>query len=287
MTVGGQSLSLFTDTGGGLEIFPSTIKRPNLKVRKIEMDGQITDAASLPSFAPGNSIPAVATPGGLLPVAAEDNGPGTFIVHGHDGLLGQAWFRGRTWTFDYPEHRLLLRAPGDLPPHTPRQVIPLGFQTNAAGVRQTNYPRLQVQVAGMTLDLLFDTGASTQLEPKARQAIHDGRPAVRATSFIVASVFDRWHHQHPNWRIVEHAEEGTGEAMIEVPQVQVAGDIIGPVWFTRRPDPNFHEFMSQFMDKQIDGALGGNALRHFCITVDYPKAIAVFERPSVIGRNKS
>jgi hypothetical protein len=52
----------------------------------------------------------------------------------------------------------------------------------------------------------------------------------------------------------------------------------GPVWFTRRPDPNFHQFMSQFMDRQVEGALGGSALKFFRVTVDYPRAVAVFER---------
>lgn len=68
-------------------------------------------------------------------------------------------------------------------------------------------------------------------------------------------------------------------SMIEVPTVSVAGHSIGPVWFTRRADKNFHEFMSQWMDRKVDGAIGGNALRYFRITIDYPNAVALFERP--------
>lgn len=45
-------------------------------------------------------------------------------------------------------------------------------------------------------------------------------------------------------------------SMIEVPTVLVAGYSAGPL-FTRRPDKNFHEFMSQWMDRKVDGALGG------------------------------
>lgn len=66
--------------------------------------------------------------------------------------------------------------------------------------------------------------------------------------------------------------------MIEVPEISVAGYTVGPVWFTRRPDKNFHEYMSQWMDKRVEGALGGNALYHFRITIDYPRAVAVFEK---------
>ena len=70
----------------------------------------------------------------------------------------------------------------------------------------------------------------------------------------------------------------TPKAMIEVPNVTVAGYTIGPVWFTRRPDKNFHEFMSKFMDRKVEGALGGSALRYFRVTVDYRNAVAIFER---------
>ena len=37
--------------------------------------------------------------------------------------------------------------------------------------------------------------------------------------------------------------------------------------------------MSRFMDKTIEGALGGNVLRSFRLTVDYPGAAAYFEKP--------
>lgn len=93
-----------------------------------------------------------------------------------------------------------------------------------------------------------------------------------------ASTFEKWRTRHVDWRAIEQAEVTTGEAMIEVPEITVAGHRVGPVWFTRRSDTNFHEFMSSFMDKRVDGALGGNALRFFRITVDYPNGVAVFER---------
>ena len=64
--------------------------------------------------------------------------------------------------------------------------------------------------------------------------------------------------------------------MIEAKEVSIGGHAIDTVWFTRRPDKNFR-VMSESMDKAIVGALGGSALRHFRITVDYPGAIAVFE----------
>jgi hypothetical protein len=77
--------------------------------------------------------------------------------------------------------------------------------------------------------------------------------------------------------VITNADETVpGMAMIEVPEIQIAGFRVGPVWFTERPDPNFHQFMSQWMDRQVDGALGGNAFRFFRVTVDYPAAVAHF-----------
>lgn len=33
------------------------------------------------------------------------------------------------------------------------------------------------------------------------------------------------------------------------------------------------------MDQQAEGALGGSALHFFRVTVDYPNAVAAFEKP--------
>jgi hypothetical protein len=63
---------------------------------------------------------------------------------------------------------------------------------------------------------------------------------------------------------------------IEVPDVVIAGWSAGPVWFTERPDTNFHDFMSSMMDKQVEGALGGNLFDHFVMTVDHAQAKAWF-----------
>ncbi len=153
-----------------------------------------------------------------------------------------------------------------------------GFKTNANGQRALNFPRLQAVIDGETLDLLFDTGATTFLSDTALAALRDNGASARATSFITTSTFEKWRKRHPDWRVIEQAERTTGEAMIEVPGVTVAGYTVGPVWFTRRADKNFHEFMSGFMDKRVEGALGGNVFRHFRVTVDYPNAIAIFEK---------
>jgi hypothetical protein len=294
MTQDGEPVLLYTDTGGGLFFSTTAAERLGLTVSPIEADGDgvdvdlrsNVDSILLPPFSWDAWIPPPEVLGGRMPVRA-DAGKNAF---GADGLLGQGWFKGRVWTFDYGEGQLFLRAPGDLPKHEAVHGVPLFFQSNAAGERGANYPRITVKIDGELVDLLFDTGATVTLSAAALTTIGDGRPATRATSFISKTTFDKWAEKHPDWRKIEGADtsvscsgstrdcSAAGEAMIEVPAIEVGGFSVGPVWFTRRADKNFHEWMSQWMDKKIDGALGGSALKYFRVHVDYPRGLAVFEK---------
>jgi hypothetical protein len=276
VTIEGNKLSFFTDTGGGLFVFSDVVDRLKIPILKFEENGRPLEYIELPKFKEGTSIPPPLGSRGRLFVFTA--GQRRSLDRDWSGMLGQQWFADRVWTFDYPNKRLLLRSDGDLPEGDARHRVTLGFQTNAAGKRTTHFPRIQASIDGETLDLLFDTGASTELTETALAALSDKRPAIRATSFITANVFEKWRKRHPQWRVIEGAEKGSNEAMIEVPKIEVAGYAVGPVWFTRRADKNFHEYMSQWMDKRIEGALGGNALYHFRVSVDYPRALAVFEK---------
>jgi hypothetical protein len=273
-TTDGQMLTLYTDTGGGIFISEAVVRRLKLSVTKVEGDGgELLDRARLPAFSPEASIPPVEDSGGRLWVMPADR------AQELEGMLGQVWFKDRVWTFDYPGQMLWLRAPGDIPAHDPTHRVPLGFPVGSNGQRQTNFPRIQIRVDGETIDLLFDTGATVYLTDSALEELDDGRPAQRATSFITQTTFDRWQRKHSGWRVVTEADQTVaGAPMIEVPEIEVAGFLVGPVWFTRRPDAAFHQWMSQWMDKRVDGALGGSALRYFRVTVDYPNAVAIFEK---------
>jgi hypothetical protein len=97
-----------------------------------------------------------------------------------------------------------------------------------------------------------------------------GRRATCASIALVVMIVSQ------EWRVIEGGDTLLDEAMIEARGVSIAGREIGNVWFTRRTDQNF-EWMSGFMDRAVDGAIGGNALRFFRVSVDYPGAVAVFE----------
>jgi hypothetical protein len=192
-----------------------------------------------------------------------------------DGIIGQAWFAGHVWTWDHPAQHFILEA-ADFAPPKDAHSTPLTFKTEAGGARATNFPRIVVKIDGADVPLLLDTGAETYLTPAALAALNDGGPQFRATSMIVASLFDAWHTNHPDWRMIDDAQTTTHSAMIEVPRVEIAGVAVGPVWFTKRSDDAFHKFMSSMMAAQVEGALGGNALGHFRMTIDYPRAMAWF-----------
>ena len=190
-------------------------------------------------------------------------------------MLGEAWFGGHVWTWNYPAGKLRLE--GSDWKSAPTAIrVSLGFPVDKKGNRDDNFARIAIGVDGKRFDVLLDTGATTTLTTEALKTCADNLPAERATSFVVDTQFQAWHKAHPDWRVIEQAEAGTKAAMIEVPQVEIAGSQVGPVWFTWRADKNFHEFMSGMMDKQVEGAIGGNALSHFVMTVDYLGAAAYF-----------
>lgn len=285
----GERLLFYTDSGGGMNMLLAPVAgRLELVPEPAEVDGQKIGLVAWQELFPGSPVPPpqpAAPFGGKISVLPWEerirdfHPPDTSGQPRDAGFLGSYWFADRAWTFDYPGRRLFLRSPGDLPPHVPEHRAPLGFQTGPNGKRTSHFPRLQAIVDGETLDLLFDTGATTRLTPSALAAIGDGKPADRAASFIIASIFERWRQKHPGWWVIEQADQFTNEAMIEVPEVSLGGHTIGPVWFTRRKDTNFTEYISQWMDRPIVGALGGSAFRYLRVTADYPGGLAVFEKP--------
>jgi len=276
----GRRLTFYTDTGGGLFLYRDAAERFGLTITNVAEPGKEPFyVAALPTFRTDATIPLPDWRKGRLPVVTKEARSHDFSSTIHeDGMLGQEWFAEHVWTFDYPGKRLLLREPGDVPKVPAAHRVELGFQKDETPPPPLDFPRIRAEIDGQDLDLLLDTGATLELSEAAAASLKDRGARIRATSFIVASTFDDWVRRHPDWRVMPDADVFQKEAMIQVPSVKVAGYEVGPVWFTRRADKNFHEFMSRFMDKTIEGALGGNVLRAFRLTVDYPKAVAYFEK---------
>ena len=268
----GAPIRLFLDSAGGAYLDRSAVMRLKLPIIATkDDDGEPMEGVTFPKFAdPQIPVPEVDP----YPVTAEEDD-----LDDGDGMLGGTWFAGKTFAFDYANGRMTLRAPGDLPNVAAQHRIPMGLARDNNGKPISPYGRIQMVVDGETIDMLFDTGATTALTPAAVTAL-GGRNRQRATSFITQNVFDRWHKRHPEWRMIEKADaiKGSDLPMIEVPKIAIAGYEVGPVWFTWRPDSAFHEFMAQWMDKPSEGALGGSALHFFRVTVDWITGAATFER---------
>lgn len=290
VTMKGDALRFYTDTGGGSNLLcRDAARRLHLPLEALPPDEELgaelgDDLArtQLPPFADGKGIPSNA------------DGDGSFLVHDckgvgrasaaslGEGLLSQHWFAGRTWTWDYPARRLALEGPDWTPPKGSRPT-PLGFRGTDGSGPAFHMPRVTVRIDGKAIDLLLDTGATGSPTKDALAAQPTPAPVngARATSFIAKGTLDAWHAAHPDWPLVEQADDLFAPRFvaraIRVPAVEVAGWTVGPVWFTERPDKTFREFMSRMTDRPVEGALGGNALSHFRMTLDYARATAHFE----------
>lgn len=274
----GGHIRFWTDTGGGGTILYDRAAA-RLKLATKPMTGPIADDLPPGSLQLAGPIPirggAFPTPPAPVLVGADQLAQ-MGLPSDSDGNIGQNWFAGRIWTWNYPKGILTIE-PGNWRPPVGAHVIPVGFRKAAQGRPALHFPRITIDIAGEPVSVLLDTGATTVLTAEAAKAI-DGGPRLRATSMITASRIRAWRSAHPDWLVVEKAQGGTGSRMIRVPDVKVAGLQLGPVWFTERADKNFTEMMSSSMDAPVEGALGGNAYRDLMMTIDYRQGRAAFSR---------
>lgn len=294
----GTFLRFFLDTGGPRDnLLSSTVHRLHLtrEIRPMEEDSvswvripatiarQLSPALRTNDWldpAPGmtdGSVRVMATfPGGPLDAMLGNEASEVGRI---DGILGPDWFAGRIWTLDYQGHRLFQGTTDAVNVLPAACWEPLGFQADSTGRRTTNFPRITARIDGEEVQLLFDAGATTTLTDSVWHAIGVPGPRTRGASFIVHERFERWRAKHPEWRIIVNADAEFHNRMILVPAVEVGSARLGPVWFSERPDNAFHQWMSQWMDRTIDGALGGSALAHAIVVLDYPGSRAAVLLP--------
>lgn len=281
-TVDGKTLRLLVDSGGaggnGLYVIdPEAVSRLGLKVSRCTLGAEQFDVVTTIPFAPGKGWPKSAdTPCEATALIV----PGIGKASGKDGMIGAGYMPRHIWTFDYPARQLWIES-ADWKPGIGMHQVTLGYQHKNTGGWGTGFARLQVHVAGQPVDLLLDTGATGKPTVAGEAASH--APTINdlgVTSYITTSVLEQWHQQHPDWPVVEAGDDLFGvrhaTRMIEVPTLQIAGWTIGPVWFTERANTIFHDFISQYTDRQVEGAAGANMFRHFVMTIDYPHGAAWF-----------
>jgi hypothetical protein len=265
----GTPLRFYTDSGGGWNMLPAELaERIGLRPGPDAQydDGLPQKTVEFPIFAADAAIP--------HPVADRWLDNRLAIVPGQgsaDGFLGNRWFAERIWEFDYGAGTLALLAPGAIPSGMVR--IPMTMRGD-----NMYWPRIVVEIDGEPIPLLLDTGAKATLAAGAAQALGVSAGTEVATSFITATHFGQWRERHPDWPVVADGDR-IGQSvmpMIRVPEVEIAGHRVGPVWFAMRPDRSFTEFMSSMTDEPVEGAIGGSAFRYFRMVLDYPGRAAWF-----------
>jgi len=265
----GETLLFYTDSGGGLNMVRDDIAQRLGLVSgaDVEEEGQAPiKTVEWPAFADGASIPPAEhdsfLQGRLAVVPAEGFGEGPML---NEGFLGSRWFAGRVWEFDYPNSRLSVLQ-GWTPPanarSTPLTMLP---------ARNMYWPRIQVEIDGEQLDMLFDTGAELRLGTDGARSLGHAEGARVAGSFITARQYLKWRNAHADWPVALKGDGGM--PMIQVPNVRIAGIDTGPAWFAARPDRNFTEYMSSMTDAPVEGAIGGSAFGRLKMVADYPAQV--------------
>ena len=273
VTQQGDTLVLFLDSGGGgVFAIKPVLERLGLnpKFVAIEEGDSIFTGGTFPTFRADASIPAPLC-------AANLEGFGTPAttkeLEGAVGFLGHPWFAGRVWVLDYPGHTMstyVATPPArELGAHT----IPMTLRDR----QKKNFPRIRVVVAGDTISMLLDTGATSDLSADAVRVMGAG-PPVRASAFVATRLWNRWRSAHPAWRTIPNGEASMKADLIEVPTVTIAGYDVGPIWFAKRRDAVYDNMMSPQMDQPVDASIGGAAFRTFRMTMDYPHQRVTFER---------
>lgn len=278
-TASGQTLRLIVDTGGGgtanLYWFTeATAQKLHLAAAGCKLDGRAVKAVTAPVYQKQAALPPALGPcAGKVLVNAES--------YSYDGQLGASYLGTRVWTFDYPHQ--VLRTEGSAWRHdVAAKPANLGFQKDDTGGVTQYFPRIVMRVDSIPINMLLDTGATAHptAAGKAASGTETEADGMGVTSYITTRMFDIWHKKHPDWRVIENGDDLLGTQfsarLIEVPKVQIAGWTVGPIWFTERPNKAFHKMMARIMDETPEGAVGGNVLSHFSITIDYPKAKAWF-----------
>lgn len=238
------------DTGGGKVVLRRTVARA-LRLRTaggpVQEDGQ--------RFLPLESF--VVSFGGVsLRIESRDA-----LVLDDDGFLPGVpadmlfpvrLLRDHAVVFDYGAKSFGID-PSEASSYVPVNISPSGMA------------RMPVTIGGNTYQMLLDTGASCTM--------------------LSQVVIDRLKAAHPRWKSLQGAFsdanmlgtplETAAESLL-VPQVDVAGASLRDVMVVSRPEGTFERWMSQMTDAPIVGSLGGNVLRNFAFTLDYPRARARF-----------
>jgi hypothetical protein len=279
---GTESFRFYTDSGGGLYpfVYADIAKKLGMKIEETVAEGDFKFGYStFPDSIAKQQIPVSKIWKGKVRVFTFDSegkdeaSESRFFLG--DGFFGATLFADRIWKFDYPKKEL--RVCKTLPVLKGFSKIPMHFKVDKHR-RTSHQPRIEIEVAGTKIPVLFDTGATSMYSKEAVDSLQLKKPFT-ASSFIRVSVAERWRKQNPTWKVFKAGERFAGGGdLIEVPEVKIGGVAVGPVWFATRKDEIYDHYSTAIMDARIDGAVGGNLFRYFEMVADYRKATLALKR---------
>jgi|SRR6187402_481276 len=272
----GQVVRLLVDTGGGgINYWLRESTAARLKLRKVSCP-ELADAplVTAPDYKAGKGLPKPRKYCGAITALAPEDGFDTSM----DGMIGSSYLPDHVWTFDYPGRTLSIEA-STWRPATGDHALRMHLPAVRKGQVRQLFPRIKVSIAGEDIDMLLDTGATARPTSEGlavmETTVVNGEGT---TSYATKSTISRWHAAHPEWTVLDKADEMFGpnhvQRAIRVPYVDIGGWTVGPVWFVERSDANFEQWMSSMMDGPVHGAIGANVLSSFRMTLDYVHATA-------------
>lgn len=290
----GGELMAFCDTGGGISMLVPGLERWRelnfrsrygvlkglLPIEYVHFDDLVAAPdyprpQPLPSMVLRNPFLRVTEPYLLLPPLDGDLQFMRKSMPDMEAFLGQSFFVGQSWTFDYLRQEIWVGTPLPESMANDPEVQRLGFKTNQHQVKLYGHPSMTIEIEGESIDVLFDTGATMVLSDEGRQLLGTDSRTLGG-SFIAVSLYDKWRAEHPEWKYYPKAD--LAGDIIEVPTVKVGGHEVGPVRFAARPDRNWSQGMIHSMDRVVRGAVGGTLLKHFTVTADYNSGLIRFAR---------
>ncbi len=276
-------LLFYTDSGGGLYpfIYSEAAEKLGMKIEKIiEDDGLKIGFSTFPSSLGAQHIPSYSEWKGSVKVFtpkenAQDE-PSQIKFFIHDGFFGATFFAaGKVWRLNYLKQELWFCDSFSVTKDF--AVLDIHFKTTK-GVRDTYQPRMEIEITGTKVPVLFDTGATSFYSKEAVAQLKLNHQ-INPSSFIRESVARKWLKSNPQWRVIENGDKfGGGGFLVEVPLIKVANYEVGPIWFATRKDSIYDKYSKEIMDAHIDGAVGGNLFKHFEIIADYSGAKLYFRK---------
>jgi hypothetical protein len=186
-----------------------------------------------------------------------------------EGLLPAGVMRRYQARFDYAGHRVTLAQPGTLR----LEGIPVPFRVN----ERTGLIAVDATIDGDTYPITIDNGSGY--------------------IWLRKSTARKWLSRHPDWqrgigavglsnmRMADDGTEATG-LLVRIPEIKLGSLRIKDVGaLAIAPDNNGRDFMDWYSAKNaapVIGWLGGNALRAFRITIDYPARVAYWLRQTAV-----